>query len=274
MKKQTYPIPEGCKAISMEIIDNAIVTTFEPEKVEFKKGDFVKFINSGNIIILSKDVCDKKSEQGCFHYKSSFIKIRKDGNLDWTGGTDPIIAVTNEEKQFAIDALAKENKMWDAEKMEIVELKYIPKVGDCVKYENKFKDVFFGEIKVKDHEYNSVTSFIGIGKNYFFKNDIWFLNVNDCSETKITPEDLQSEFNKLGYEYDFETHEAKKLRWKPTLNSEYWCVDNVGENVIITEWDNDKIDNKRYSVGNCFKTEAEAQNFKEYILAYEPEKNN
>lgn len=38
MNKQTYPIPEGCKAITMEIIDNTIVTTFEPE---FKRGDVI-----------------------------------------------------------------------------------------------------------------------------------------------------------------------------------------------------------------------------------------
>ena len=54
---------------------------------------------------------------------------------------------TDTEKQLLFGALAKENKMWDAEKMEIVELKYIPKVGDCVKCSTK-SFILFGKILI------------------------------------------------------------------------------------------------------------------------------
>ena len=40
--KQTFKIPDGCKEVTIEQIDNQIVTTFEPEKYVPKVGDYVK----------------------------------------------------------------------------------------------------------------------------------------------------------------------------------------------------------------------------------------
>lgn len=34
MTKQSFPIPEGCKAVTVEQIGNQIITTFEPTKKE------------------------------------------------------------------------------------------------------------------------------------------------------------------------------------------------------------------------------------------------
>ena len=43
MTKQTFTIPEGCKAVTVEQVDNQIITTFEPE---FKRGDVCQHENS------------------------------------------------------------------------------------------------------------------------------------------------------------------------------------------------------------------------------------
>ena len=40
--KQTFKIPDGCKEVTIEQIDNQIVTTFEPKKYTPKVGDYVK----------------------------------------------------------------------------------------------------------------------------------------------------------------------------------------------------------------------------------------
>ncbi len=187
MKKQTYPIPEGCKAISMEIIDNAIVTTFEPEKVE---------------------------------------------------------------------------------------LKYIPKAGDCVKLYAGINIYFCVEDETERYvnsKYMVKGDSVENDRNYD-KCGGYIKNSNDRIYTKITPEELQSEFNKLGYEYDFETHEAKKLRLKPKLNDPYYYLDDEGI-MIYSEWENDTIDNNRYNLGNCFQTEEAFNKFKDYILKYEAQNN-
>ena len=44
---------------------------------------------------------------------------------------------TPSERQKLIDKLHEVGKYWDAEKLEIVDLKYVPKVGDCVKIKSK-----------------------------------------------------------------------------------------------------------------------------------------
>lgn len=50
--KQTFKIPDECKEISIEQVDNTIVTTFEPE---FKKGDIL-VSDMGTICIFNSQV--------------------------------------------------------------------------------------------------------------------------------------------------------------------------------------------------------------------------
>lgn len=55
MNKQTFDIPENCKA-TVEQTGNQIVITFEPNKVEFKKGDFITInYKSWNLIGIIKN---------------------------------------------------------------------------------------------------------------------------------------------------------------------------------------------------------------------------
>ena len=89
--------------------------------------------------------------------------------------------------------------------------KYIPKVGDCVKYDN---GAIF-ECTGHDGTNDPIS-----GIDYIYKNEVTQENnhIGFNSEfifTQITTEELQAEFNKLGYEYNFETHTAEKIRWKP-----------------------------------------------------------
>lgn len=89
-----------------------------------------------------------------------------------------------------------------------------------------------------------------------FKNDIKYLNYDLI--VRITPEEFQSEFEKLGYVYDFETHTASKKRWRAEECCRYYFFSNLLE----VKSDNDVyagFDNVRYDVGNYFKTKEDAE---------------
>ena len=47
--KQTFKIPDGCKEVTIEQIDNQIVTTFEPKKYTPKAGDCVKMYYTNSV---------------------------------------------------------------------------------------------------------------------------------------------------------------------------------------------------------------------------------
>ena len=47
--KQTFKIPDGCKEVTIEQIDNQIVTTFEPKKYTPKAGDYVKMYYTNSV---------------------------------------------------------------------------------------------------------------------------------------------------------------------------------------------------------------------------------
>lgn len=129
--------------------------------------------------------------------------------------------------------------------------KYIPKIGDCFK---------------TDHELTSVCgSLTGAGVvskgSYITSGQISDeLNYNACTSffhsntfTKTTPDELQAEFKKLGYEYDFETNTAVKIRWRAKLNEEYFYIDD--QKVLLSDYDQgSSIDDKRYNAGNYFQT--------------------
>jgi len=175
MKKQTFNIPEGCKIVTMEQIDNRIITTFEAEE------------------------------------------------------------------------------------------KYIPKVGDCVK-RRIASGYVYGVLNDKyDLDYCVVSP---DNADYYIENS-WAC-VSLAINTKITPEELQAEFNKLGYEYDFETNTAKKIKWKPKEGEEYYFVEDEGL-IISAVWDESHTDISRLKINNCFKTEKDAKKFIDYLEKYNPD---
>lgn len=58
----------------------------------------------------------------------------------------------------------------------------------------------------------------------------------------------------------------KNVRWKPEVNQKYWYVDSTGE-VTWECWQSIKRDIYRYYVGNCFRYQCEASEYKELLEA-------
>ena len=61
-----------------------------------------------------------------------------------------------------------------------------------------------------------------------------------------------------------EIKEPKK--WRAEYGKKYWYLDDCGVVLSNEEWGDD-TDDFRYRIGNYFKTEAEAEAYKEYLLA-------
>ena len=118
MNKQTFQIPDGCKAITMEQVGNQIVTTFEPE---FKRGDVLISKKDNDIVCVFND----------FKNVDSFTEIvgllRGDRltffNDYCFGYVSHFRLATPEEAQRLWDALAKEGKWWNPETMQVEEIK-------------------------------------------------------------------------------------------------------------------------------------------------------
>lgn len=51
---------------------------------------------------------------------------------------------------------------------------------------------------------------------------------------------------------------CKRKVWKPEYNVFYFCISEYGS-VVNNTWENDYMDNGCYGIGNCFKTEEEAE---------------
>ena len=55
-----------------------------------------------------------------------------------------------------------------------------------------------------------------------------------------------------------EEKKSKPKVWKPEYGDWYWYISSDGQ-VYNCEWENDRIDQERYSMGNCFRTKEEAE---------------
>lgn len=54
--------------------------------------------------------------------------------------------------------------------------------------------------------------------------------------------------------------------WKPKSDEKYYFLSNVGD-IIDEPWLGGMVDESRYSVGNCFKTEEAAERYLNYLKA-------
>lgn len=120
MNKQTFPIPEGCKAVTVEQVGNRLITTFEPEKPEFKRGDvLISTRRSAGICVF-----DKIINGDCAVEIIGVI----DGKITFPAGggyfedTYNLRHATPEEAQLLWDALAKEGKRWNPETMQVEDI--------------------------------------------------------------------------------------------------------------------------------------------------------
>jgi len=148
--------------------------------------------------------------------------------------------------------------------------KYVPKVGDCVKITYEDGDFFFLRISRVDgcnlYVENVRISKKGVifksGHSSFYK-----------SIEKITPEQFQSEFEKLGYIYDFETNTASKFKWRAKLEEKYFFVTQCfSVNWYLNSFNSE--DNSLYLSGNYFQTEQQAQAAADFLKQQLKEFNN
>ena len=270
MKPTRIKIPKGCEYITFEQIGDTIVTSFNEDE-EFKIGDVCVDENNVKPFIFVFGGYDGK-------YPKRYADVWADGSgciifpiAKSYGEKMDFRHATESEKQVMFDSLAKIGKMWDAEKLEITNIKYVPKVGDCV----KSRCLMF-EFMGFDSEWFLLApqNYIDIEyRKVIFNHDlsIGFDPYNDL--TKISKEELQSEFNKLGYEYDFKTHTANKKHWRAKIGEYYWSIAEAIEPVKYRE-DNDSFDNKNYKIGNYFQTEAIAKKACDLFLESLKEFNN
>lgn len=248
-------------------IDNKIIFGCEESKFqEFKRGD-----------ILTDDdgwfwIFKEYSERGNYHYR--YARWRPSDNdicfmdVYVVDPKNPRYA-TPEQAQMLFDAIEKKGKRWDAEKYEFVDIKYTPSVGDCVKT-NYRGNVCFFEVVEKTSKYIKPNVYISSQKEITTSEFGWNLLNREIIFTKISKEELQAEFKQCGYEYNFETHKAEKLRWKPKHEESYWFVSPSGK-IRRSDWFDYELDFNRFNVNNCHKTEEAAQKFMDYMKNYKSE---
>ena len=129
-------IPDDCKAV----IKDKIITV-EKEVQEFKDGDFCAFGDKHFFWVYIY-----KSEK---NYYSSFYHafIGSDSDKPSYDNSCAVIAqkirlATEEEKQFLLDALHADWKDWDADKKQIVDYRWKPKIGDTYYFIDRLLDVY------------------------------------------------------------------------------------------------------------------------------------
>lgn len=117
MTKQSFPIPEGCKAVTVEQVGNQIITTFEPE---FKRGDIL--VTKNNICFIFRPT---ETDKAYFYFMHDLDKDLRNSfsESQYCGLFSNCRHATPEEAQRLWDALAKEGKRWNPETMQVEEIK-------------------------------------------------------------------------------------------------------------------------------------------------------
>ena len=142
--------------------------TLEIEKTQpdFKDGDIV--FEEGNRNYCSAIGVLKKDKQGCFMFDTFLTKDKVCYNSEYI--YLPIRLATEEEKKQFFSALAKENKAWDAEKKQIVDLKPVFEVGKLYVFKEEDEDgelTIIGKLIDKNESEDTLT----FGNQYEIENE-------------------------------------------------------------------------------------------------------
>jgi hypothetical protein len=174
---------------------------------------------------------------------------------------------TPHEKQLLFDALAKAGKKWNAEKLQIEDLRVDPKVGDCVKLiRRSFNGFVFA--RISDIKGNSILYNARVKDDMIFnKNAEWVKYTGDDSIVKIlTPSQFQSEVNALGFEYDFKNDTFKELKWEPKEGDRCFELSIfLNELCVVEIIYASRYHKKTYDEGRTFKTKSECESAIEKI---------
>jgi hypothetical protein len=122
--KQRITAPNGCKIESVEHDDNSVVIMFSEDKPKFKKGDFLKSMIDGRIIIYKDIDCAWVN----FLTFLSFYNNGGDSNCGWDGNAFKLC--TDEEKQEMLDYMHSNGKDWDEDNMEVIPYVWKPQNGE------------------------------------------------------------------------------------------------------------------------------------------------
>ena len=162
MEKQTFQIPDGCKAITVEQIGNQLVTTFEVES-RFEDGNILIDEQTGWAIYVYRKT--DKPEEGYFYCLfDSLLGLSLDDSKHY-GYTSTARLATPEEAQRLWDALAKQGKRWNPETMQVEEIKkdrWRGEVGDRYFYIDQIENI----VTTMDVGYYIDDEYYEIG-NYF-----------------------------------------------------------------------------------------------------------
>lgn len=127
----------GMVDATIEMVDGVMVVSPKEVKFEPKDGDVLiggnRSEDTGNywIFILKGEIKDEID--GCMS-ANEYASVEKSGSLEIDSDSDSMKwyrPATKEEKQKLFDKLKEEGLTWDAEKKELVKLKWKPKEGEA-----------------------------------------------------------------------------------------------------------------------------------------------
>ena len=147
-----------------------------------------------------------------------------------------------------------------------IEESYVPKVGDCVKFE--FDKNFFYWFKVEEEPNYSVDFSLAVGDDLTIEKDGFFSIDNTRIYTQITPEELKAKYAEAGYDWDYESDTIKPLKWVPKDGEGVWWANSIFEPVKIAFDKNNNTLQLMQEKGFLFKTKEESQKFADYCLNY------
>lgn len=104
----------------------------------------------------------------------------------------------------------------------------------------------------------------------FSKGETFYLNkrgnlVQEVSGVVAYASTTLAKFNILDSDWFEEIPEHK--RWRADIDEYYWYLNSAGETYITAEREDD-VDDTRFSIGNYFKTEEEAEKARDWLKAF------
>ena len=150
-----------------------------------------------------------------------------------------------------------------------VEERYVPKVGDCVmKSGNDLESATFFKIEYIDNDGDlRAESCVDLDKGKYTIDLLNLLFLYETEFTQITPEELKAKYAEAGYDWDYETNEAKPLKWMPKNGDKCWVLGSFLQPRFFI-YNSSSWFFKHLEKGLLFQTEAECQKFADHCLKY------
>lgn len=261
-KKHIINLPENKVAenISVKTENGQIVVNYDlKEKFDFKEGEiyFVETLDGNNVLYIHKSVVYNK----IFCYVLFFLENTHIyfNDLDWIMGVPDIVFIrpaTSKEKKTLFNALAKEGKQWNEEKMCIEDI-FDPKDGDFL---IKSGFVFIYKNPIDPCFYRDVCG-------CYCSQAESTLNVDKCSfwtyfegcryATESEKQAFLNELENYGYIWNAEKKCLEEYVWKPEKGEEYFFL-GIDLKVYSNTYYDTYIDSSLISIGNCFQTKKQA----------------